>query len=106
MFPILETDTSSCPALEHRASLTHRNNQDHKLASQPAARTNKVRLLEIMEIIMWNLQSAFYAAIRRWLLLQSSRTIYQCLREILFALDASLELPLLAFTTFPIQREK
>ena len=57
MFPILETDTSSCPALEHKASLTHRNNQDHKLASQPAARTNKVRILDIMKIIMWNLQS-------------------------------------------------
>ena len=65
-----------------------------------------MRLLEIMEIIMWNLQSAFYAAIRRWLLLQSSRTIYQCLREILFALDASLELPLLAFTTFPTSKER
>ena len=67
-----------------------------------------MRVPEIMEIIMWNLQSAFYAAIRRWLLLQSSRTIYQCLREILFALDASLELPLLAVTvtTFPTSKER
>ena len=55
---------------------------------------------------MWNLQSAFYAAVRRWLLLQSSRTIYQCLREILLALDASLELPLLAVTTFLTSKER